>query len=264
MSFLSHMQRQSFFNDGFLVLEKFFSKQETGLIRKIHSKLWTEKPNGLIVDDLNTGLRNEISDLPDDRKNNRFKYSDLYLIYDEVRKLLTCNKNICGILKELMIDEPVLCNTLNLDYGSSQPMHVDALYMKPRSPYNLLAVWIALEDVHKEAGPLYYVPKSHLFEQYTFSNGDTKAIDDEMPNWNQFIQKQIDLWKLNKNLFYAKEGDIFIWHAYLCHGGSKVVDHELTRKSMVCHYFIKSDAETFFPVTKDEHGFWLKKPLLSS
>ena len=44
----------------------------------------------------------------------------------------------------------------------------------------------------------------------------------------------------------------------------QVVDHELTRKSMVCHYFIKSDAETFFPVTKDEHGFWLKKPFLSS
>ena len=44
--------------------------------------------------------------------------------------------------------------TLNLDYGSSQPMHVDALYMKPRSPYNLLAVWIALEDVIKQAAIL--------------------------------------------------------------------------------------------------------------
>ena len=44
------------------LFRKFFQTRNW-FIREIHSKLWTEKPNGLIVDDLNTELRNEISDL---------------------------------------------------------------------------------------------------------------------------------------------------------------------------------------------------------
>ena len=263
MNVLSPAQRKSFFYEGYIILPSFFSKETTGLVKKMHSDIWDDRPSSLVVDDLNTGIRSKISDIPIERLNNRFKYSDLYLLNEQLRNSIACNAELFTILKELMIDIPVLCNTLNLDYGSSQPIHVDALYMKPTSPYNLLAVWVALEDVSLESGPLFYVPESHLFEQYVFSNGDTKALEEEMPLWSSYIEKQIQQWGLKRRNFLAKEGDVFIWHAYLCHGGSRIFDHSLTRKSMVCHYFTKSDAEKYYPVVDLNDGGWLQKPSLN-
>jgi ectoine hydroxylase-related dioxygenase (phytanoyl-CoA dioxygenase family) len=44
---------------------------------------------------------------------------------------------------------------------------------------------------------------------------------------------------LEKKVFLAKKGDVFIWHANLIHGGMPIIDHSLTRKSMVIHYYAK-------------------------
>ena len=104
-----------------------------------------------------------------------------------------------------MIDIPVLCNTLNLDYGSSQPIHVDALYMKPAShiicsQFGLLWKMCVLNPVH------YFMLESHLFEQYVFSNGDTKALEEEMPLWSSYIEKQIQKWGLKRRNFWQRKG----------------------------------------------------------
>ena len=37
--------------------------------------------------------------------------------------------------------------------------------------------------------------------------------------------------------FLAKKGDIFVWHANLLHGGLPIQNADLTRKSMVVHYY---------------------------
>jgi ectoine hydroxylase-related dioxygenase (phytanoyl-CoA dioxygenase family) len=42
---------------------------------------------------------------------------------------------------------------------------------------------------------------------------------------------------LKKELFAAKKGDIFIWHANILHGGEKILNPLSTRKSMVLHFF---------------------------
>jgi hypothetical protein len=39
--------------------------------------------------------------------------------------------------------------------------------------------------------------------------------------------------------FYAKKGDLFIWHANLLHGGTPILDKNSTRKSMVMPNFAK-------------------------
>jgi len=42
-----------------------------------------------------------------------------------------------------------------------------------------------------------------------------------------------------KQEFYAKKGDVFIWHANLVHGGSPILKNNSTRKSMVINYYAK-------------------------
>ena len=139
-----------------------------GFVRDLHDQVWEDLPDSLIVDDLQIGKRSLIGEVEREHRGNRFKFSDLYLIYSELRQEVACNARLFPLLKELMVDNPVLCNTLHLNYGSSQPLHVDALYMKPSTPFNLAAAWVALEDVHPDSGPLQYVPGSHMIEQYVY------------------------------------------------------------------------------------------------
>jgi hypothetical protein len=47
---------------------------------------------------------------------------------------------------------------------------------------------------------------------------------------------------LEKRIFKARSGDVFIWHAHLLHGGAPIKDFSLSRKSCVFHYFSESDA----------------------
>lgn len=39
--------------------------------------------------------------------------------------------------------------------------------------------------------------------------------------------------------FYARKGDVFIWHANLIHGGNPVLGPKFIRKIMVLHYFMR-------------------------
>ena len=38
--------------------------------------------------------------------------------------------------------------------------------------------------------------------------------------------------------FHAKKGDVLIWHANLIHGGSARKNLELSRRALVCHFFV--------------------------
>jgi ectoine hydroxylase-related dioxygenase (phytanoyl-CoA dioxygenase family) len=44
---------------------------------------------------------------------------------------------------------------------------------------------------------------------------------------------------IEPHYFHAKKGDVLIWHANLVHGGSQREDMVLTRRALVCHFFVK-------------------------
>ena len=120
------------------------------------------------------------------------------------------------------------------------PWHCDSLYMTPKTPAHLVATWIALEDVHPDAGPLVYYPASHKIPLYTFSDGTHHARQEEMPNWSAYIESEMRRRGIEAKTFLAGKGDLFIWHSDLVHGGSAIGDPTRTRRSLVCHYFTES------------------------
>jgi ectoine hydroxylase-related dioxygenase (phytanoyl-CoA dioxygenase family) len=148
-----------------------------------------------------------------------------------------------------------------LDYGTQQPLHIDTLYMTPVTDYNLVATWVALEDCHPDAGPLGYVPGSHKIPIYRFSTGSTHVVDEEFPQWQEYIRKNVSEYNLKEEIFLPKKGDVFIWHAQLLHGGSPTSNPRLTRKSLVSHYFTKNDClrlqSKLVPLGK---GYWMHRP----
>ena len=232
--------QSQFERDGFAVLEGYFTPSQVDRAASAIRRLLDEKANEVVVDSLQTGRRSFWAQAAFSRKSTHYKFNDLFLMSPEVREL-ALDPGLTATLEDLLGEPPVLCNSLNFEKGSSQPKHIDSLYMTPRTPHSLIATWIAFEDVHPDSGPLVYFPGSHRIPLYTFNDGTHHASREEIVDWFDYIDVQIRLRGIKEKTLLARKGDVFIWHSDLVHGGSPIRDMKRTRSSMVCHYFGKDD-----------------------
>ena len=192
-------------------------------------------------------------------ETRHYKFNDLYLMSDEVR-CLAFDAELTTLLEDQLGEPAVLCNSINFEKGSSQPKHIDSLYMTPRTPHSLIATWIALEDVHPDSGPLVYYPGSHKIPLYVFNDGTHHASRDEIVDWFDYIDVQLRLRGLREKTFLARKGDVFIWHSDLVHGGSPIRDSRRTRGSLVSHYFGKADClERGMEIVPMNRGYWMPR-----
>jgi hypothetical protein len=176
---------------------------------------------------------------------------DLYVKFGEVEEVL-CHDSIKEFL-EIMYREPSkLFQSLYFKKGSTQGLHQDPAYVviTPR-PHNLIAVWVALEDIEEGSGELMYISGSHRKLNYRYGNNRMHFIPDR--DGHEMNNKHSDL--LNEmakatpvSKFKAKKGDILFWHAGLVHGGSEITNNNLTRKSIVGHYCPKSESPFYYNI----------------
>lgn len=106
----------------------------------------------------------------------------------------------------------------------------------------LIAVWIALEDVSMDNGPLFYYPGSHklpFLMNSDYNEGATLLTlgKKKYADYEDALQEIVEERHFPKETFLAKKGDVLIWHANLVHGGAPIKNNDLTRKSMVIHYY---------------------------
>ncbi|WP_454874625.1 phytanoyl-CoA dioxygenase family protein [Paraburkholderia xenovorans] len=104
---------------------------------------------------------------------------------------IAIDTDLAKILSDCMGAPIALCNSLYFEKGNAQPPHVDAIYMTPQTHGHLLASWVALEDVHEDAGPLEYYPGSQLIPQWKFSNGTYHSVPEEMGAWHPYMDAQL-------------------------------------------------------------------------
>lgn len=152
------------------------------------------------------------------------------------------NKTLHELLSVLLGGNSVLFQSINFIRGSEQDTHSDSIHMTTYPLGGLLGVWIALEDVTDENGPLHYYPGSHKLPYYLNKDYDNEGSalfigSKSYSAYERMIEKKIAEQGLKKEIFRAKKGDLLIWHANLFHGGEKHRNPEATRKSMVLHYF---------------------------
>src|SRR5579871_30177 len=159
-------------------------------------------------------------------------------------KNITLQKPLTDILSFILDKEVVPFQTIHFIYGSNQRAHSDSIHMTTYPLGYLIAVWIALEDTTMDNGPLFYYPCSHKMPYLLnndFNEGETALTlgKKDYFDYEDVIEKAIAEKNIGKKIFLAKKGDVFVWHANLAHGGLPVVKPELTRKSMVIHYYAK-------------------------
>ena len=167
---------------------------------------------------------------------------------------LVTNKYVNQIIKGLFNTEQVIYSSLFFREGTAQHFHRDTphFYTNPIDMY--YGVWYSLEDIDVNAGPLKYYIGSHKLENiigHEVFNDVYKHVENKdninigsdytcIMEYNKYIE---DL-SIHNNLTCVDEtnyinkinkGDIIIWHPKLLHGGSNIIDEQLTRYSMVTH-----------------------------
>jgi ectoine hydroxylase-related dioxygenase (phytanoyl-CoA dioxygenase family) len=256
-------QRQHWDESGYLVLEGFFPSPRVEAITREFERSWDASrlaPSELVVDLIGTSARVLLHQAPIESRKQPYKLNDLYLVSEDVRHVVL-DPQLVKVLWDLLGGTPLVCNSLNFEYGSQQPYHTDSLYMTPPRDLNLTATWIALEDCVAEAGPLRFFPGSHKIPPYRFSNGGISAVgnDSEMPQYQAYMQEHINRLGLKERRFCARAGDVFIWHSQLYHGGAAIDDPTKSRRSLVTHYFIADDMPAVKKIRHVRGGYWMKR-----
>lgn len=243
---LDDQQKQFWHDNGYLLLKSHYNAERIDQINDLIQRLWRhrKKLDQNYVIDIFVGTDKErrvyFADAPKDARSAPYKLNDLYLTQEAIRDI-TAGERLDEILQELLQGTPMICNSLNFEFGSQQESHFDTFYMPSPTPNKMVASWIALEDATQDNGPLAYYPGSHKIPPYHFSNGSTIVVENEMDAFNDYIYQEIEKRGLQQQHLHAEKGDVLIWHSQLFHGGSEIVDKSKTRKSLVTHYFTLQD-----------------------
>jgi ectoine hydroxylase-related dioxygenase (phytanoyl-CoA dioxygenase family) len=159
-------------------------------------------------------------------------------------KAITHDPKIVNLLGFLLGKEVIPFQTINFISGSEQRAHSDSVHMTTYPLGFLIAIWIALEDVNHDNGPLFYYPGSHKMPYLLnndFNAGETLLTlgKKDYVDYEDMVEELVKKNGYQAREFHANKGDVFIWHANLVHGGAPIINKESTRNSMVIHYYAK-------------------------
>ena len=186
--------------------------------------------------------------------NEERRVTSGYKFSENIKKIAS-DQRIINLLSEVYGRKAFPFATLNFEIGTEQAAHSDVIHFGSKPNGFLAGVWVALENVNDNNGPLFYYPKSHLLPTLDLDAFNIKcAFDDSDPyRYYELYEKKmkdyiyhIKLERMTAN--DLKKGDIVIWSANLIHGGSKIINKNLTRKSQVTHYFF-NDCFYYAPIT---------------
>jgi hypothetical protein len=171
-------------------------------------------------------------------------------------KAIADNTQVLNLLGRLYGRSAFPFQTLNFRVGTQQKLHTDAVHFSSIPPRFMCGVWLALEDISADAGPLHLVPGSHQWptidNAMTGRRGHGVATDSAQLPYQDVWDALIAAKGASTKTFEAKKGQALIWCASLLHGGSPQINPALSRWSQVTHYFF-DDCIYYTPAFSDEY-----------
>lgn len=240
-----------------------FTEQEKTLARKlnsegfgvldfpdpeIHARIERIKRN------LGPGFGVSLEDPAADKTTGERRVQDAWKTDEDVHAIAS-NPAMLDLLSKLYGRRAFPFQTLNFPVGTQQAAHTDSVHFSSLPERFMCGVWLAMEDVAAEAGPLFYVRGSHRWPIITNAMIGRRGFGSEL---NSAQAPYGDAWQALckthgkiQEPFLARKGQALIWCANLLHGGSRQVDTKLTRWSQVTHYFF-DDCIYYTPAFSDE------------
>ena len=171
---------------------------------------------------------------------------------------IATDPEVMSKLRFLYGREPIPFQTLSFPEGTQQATHSDLIHFGVKPDRFMCGVWIALEEITNDNGPLHYYPGSHKLKFWDLLDIGIKASDMRdrkgmmylADKYTDFIQHMIDSLGLKKSVLNIPKGHAIIWAANLLHGGEKILRPRATRYSQVTHYYFE-DCMYYIPRLSD-------------
>lgn len=233
---------QKLATSGFAVLKQLLNKDKISELREIFysNMLSSESKFGRIyryrlleknkVSELNQ-LLNPYSNLQLESKHNNNSLENYFI--HELIKLITSDAHIPAI-KTATGHNDIRLLTWNLFHVVSPftPPHQDCIFFNSSLRlFELLGIWIALEDIPAGASPLYLQRNSHIKLSRFAKNYQSitpeytsKLIDNLVNNSSQIIAPSL------------QAGDCIIWDSRTVHGSLLRTDINASRLSITAHF----------------------------
>ena len=187
-------------------------------------------------------------------QNAGLRVQDAWRTCADVRRLAT-NEHVQSLLSKLYGRRAFPFQTLNFPVGTQQHYHTDAVHFSSVPERFMCGVWVALENITEEAGPLVYYPGTHRLPIFLNEHLSVTAIESTGPYDN--YAKFETVWRalvngldLQPERFCVRKGEALIWAANLLHGGDQHHNPDRTRWSQVTHYYF-DDCAYYTPLLSD-------------
>ena len=129
-------------------------------------------------------------------------------------------------------DKFVIWQNMLFDKSTGTVDHADTWYLDTMPKGLMVAAWIALEDIHEDAGRFFVIPKSNKLE---LEQNSSENISDHYA-YAKFIDNYVNTKGLKRYAPPLKKGDVLFWHPNTIHGSFNQVSSSKSRKSITCHY----------------------------
>lgn len=162
--------------------------------------------------------------------------------------------------------------TLNFQVGTQQKPHSDLVHFNTNPAGAMCGVWVALEDVDMDCGPLVYYPGSHRLPYVSPQDVGMQVQAEGHPvdyanygaHYEPYIEALIEREGLRAQYGTVRKGQALVWAANLLHGGSAVRVPGRTRRSQVTHYLLEG-ARLWTPMLSTETDVvWREAPKIGS
>lgn len=174
---------------------------------------------------------------------------------DEDVRAIAANPAVLDLLTKLYGRRAFPFQTLNFPVGTQQALHTDSVHFSSIPERFMCGVWLAMEDVGPDSGPLTYVPGSHRWPIMSNAMIGRRGWQSELHSaqdpYGAAWSALIDARGVHQETFHARRGQALIWCANLLHGGSQRLNMGLTRWSQVTHYYF-DDCIYYTPAFSDE------------
>lgn len=170
----------------------------------------------------------------------------------EAARAIATAPAILELLGQLYRREPIPFQTLNFDRGTEQAAHSDTLHFHCVPRRFMCGVWVALEDISPDSGPLVVYPGSHKPRELDMFDLGLSAEPEDYRRYEMLLADLIQESGWQAETLTPKRGQAIIWSANLLHGGLPVADGSTTRHSQVTHYYFE-DGFYYFPMSSDPY-----------
>jgi len=200
--------------------------------------------NGYLITDLNLDNAH-LQAIKQDMQTIRINHSspiDLWQYSDSIMNL-AYHPAILYLLQTLYQRRAFPFQTLNYWSSPEQGLHSDMIHFNSQPMGYMCGVWVALEPITNNNGPLYYYPESHKLPFTTFQDlnltptTETKQFQRNLGHYTRWLMNCVSQHNFQRQLFTADTGQILIWSANMLHGSIKKNYPNTTRASQVTHYF---------------------------